>query len=191
MWECPDYFEVNGEKVLVFSPMGMSENEYRNLSVCMTVEFDEKTCTMNIPDEYQLLDYGRDLYAPQSTTDAEGRRVLVAWARMPEAVDGKWNGMFCIPRIVEVRNGHICFKPHPNIQSLFTKEITSVKEANEAGYRISVDINDGERIDMGGYVISRKGAKIYADRSGVFRGHNQIETSFSTPEISGDIHLDI
>lgn len=191
MWECPDYFEVNGEKVLIFSPMEISENEYRNLSVCMTVEFDEKTCTMNIPDEYQMLDYGQDLYAPQSTTDAEGRRVLVAWARMPETVDGKWNGMFCIPRIVEVRNGHICFKPHPNIQRLFTKEITSVREADEAGYRISVDINDGEHIDIGGYVITRKGAKIYADRSGVFRGHSEIETSFSTPEITGDIHLDI
>ena len=124
-------------------------------------------------------------------TFAEGRRILVAWARMPETVDGKWNGMFCIPRIVEVRNGHICFKPHPNIQRLFTKEIFSVKEADEAGYRISVDINDGECIDMGGYVISRRGAKIYADRSGVFRGHNEIETKFSTPEISGDIHLDI
>ena len=191
MWECPDYFEINGEKILIFSPMGISDKEYCNLSVCATVDFDEQTCTMNIPDEYQMLDYGLDLYAPQSTTDAEGRRVLIAWARMPETVDGKWNGMFCIPRIVEVRNGHICFKPHPNIQRLFTKEITSVKEANEAGYRIIVDINDGEHIDMGGYVISRRGTKIYADRSGVFRGHNEIETNFSTPEISGDIHLDI
>ena len=41
----------------------------------MQVKFDEKTCQMELPDEYQLMDYGMDLYAPQSTRDEEGRRI--------------------------------------------------------------------------------------------------------------------
>lgn len=36
----------------------------------MTVDFDEENCEMKLPDKYDMLDYGLDLYAPQSTTDA-------------------------------------------------------------------------------------------------------------------------
>ena len=193
MWECPDYFEADGEKVLIFSPMGLLKDgkEYQNIALCALVDFNESDCEMKLPEEYQLLDYGQDLYAPQSTTDSEGRRVMEAWARMPEPVDGKWNGMFCIPRVVEVRNGHICFKAHPNIEARFTREISSVYEASEDGYRISVDIQDGESLDIGGYRIWREGSKICTDRSRVFRNHNEIRTGFETPEIEGNIHLDI
>lgn len=191
MWECPDYFKVDDEEILVFSPMNISDKEYCNLSVCTTVKFNEESCEMDIPDKYQMLDYGSDLYAPQSTVDADGRRVLVAWARMPEPVDGKWSGMFCIPRVVEVRNGHICFKVHPNIQKQYSRMITSVEEADEAGYHISIDMNNCDCIDIGGYIITCKGDKIFTDRSKVFRGHDEIRSSFETPEIKGKIHLDI
>ena len=191
MWECPDYFEVDGTQVLIVSPMGISDVGYQNLSVCMTVGFDEENCEMKIPDKYNMLDHGLDLYAPQSTTDAAGRRVIVAWARMPESDDCGRNGMFCIPRVVSVKNGHIYFSVHPDIEKQFSRRISGISAADKAGYRVSLDINDGERVDIGGYIISRAGQKIRADRSKVFRGHNEIKTKFETPEIIGDIHLDI
>ena len=191
MWECPDYFEVDGTQVLIVSPMGISDVGYQNLSVCMTVGFDEENCEMKIPDKYNMLDHGLDLYAPQSTTDAAGRRVMVAWARMPEPDERGRNGMFCIPRVVSVKNSHIFFSVHPNIEKQFSRRISGISAADKAGYRVSLDINDGERVDIGGYIISRAGQKIRADRSKVFRGHNEIKTKFETPEIIGDIHLDI
>lgn len=89
MWECPDYFEVGGKGMMIFSPMGLMKEEkyYGDQSICAFADFDEESCTMKISEEYQLLDYGLDLYAPQSTMDARGRRVVVAWLRM-EAVKG-------------------------------------------------------------------------------------------------------
>ena len=117
--------------------------------------------------------------------------MTVAWARMPEPDDCGRNGMFCIPRVVSVRNGHIYFGVHPDIEKQFSRRITDISAADKAGYRVSLDIKDGERIDIGGYIIEREGQKIRADRSNVFRGHNEIKTVFETPEISGDIHLDI
>lgn len=193
MWECPDYFEVCEEQILIFSPMGLltEPQQRQNVSICTKVSFNEKECTMTIPNTYQMLDYGLDLYAPQTTTDAEGRRVMVAWARMPEPVDNNWCGMFCIPRVVEVRNGHICFDVHPNIKKEYSKKIKSNIEADGAGYLISVDINDGEFIDIGGYIISCNKAKIQTDRSKVFHGHNDAGIYFSSPKIEGNIHLDI
>lgn len=193
MWECPDYFEVEGGKVLVLSPMGIGRNEAleQNHSICTLVEFEEETCTMNIPEMYQFLDYGLDLYAPQSTLDEEGRRVLAAWLRMPEPVDGAWRGMFCIPRVVEVKNGHIYFCVHPNIEKLYTRRITNPVEADSAGYKVSFDIAEGETVNIGGYKITRKGNHICTDRNGVFPEHTRFRMQLSTPEVRDGFHLDV
>lgn len=193
MWECPDYFETEGEKVLVISPMGILKDEALegNHAICMLVEFEEDTCTMKIPETYQFLDYGLDLYAPQSTQDEEGRRVVTAWLRMPEAVDGTWSGMFCIPRVVEVKNGHIYFRVHPNIQKMYTRKITNAAEADSAGYKVSFDIAEGETVSIGGYKIARKGNKIYTDRNGVFPEHTNFRMQLATPEVKDGFHLDV
>lgn len=193
MWECPDYFETEGGKVLIFSPMGLMKDgkQYENQTVCMPVAFEEETCTMNIPDTYQFFDYGLDLYAPQSTVDDAGRRVLVAWARMPEAVDGRWCGMFCMPRVVEVKNGHIYFRLHPNIKQKFRKEIFSPGEADKAGYCISMELDEGAAIDVGGYKITHSNGRIHADRTAVFGGIDGYRMEFETPELKDGSHLDI
>lgn len=209
MWECPDYFALPGGEVLVFSPMGVMEDklEYQNVAVCTLVEFREEDCTMKLSGNYQLLDLGVDLYAPQSTTDAEGRRVMVAWARMPETVEGganddgksdpgvchsgAWNGMFCIPRVVEVRNGHVCFDVHPNVAGQYVRRIAAPREADPAGYCVRLTMGEGDRLDIGGYVITCKDSCIRTDRSRVFRGHKEIRNTFSTPAIDGEISLEI
>lgn len=193
MWECPDYFETDDSQIIVFSPMGFLKDgkAYDAAAICMLVEFEESSCTMHLSDHYQFLDYGLDLYAPQSTTDENGRRVIVAWARMPESVHKKWNGMFCIPRIVEVRNEHIYFRPHPNVTKLFSKKITSVAEAGSSGYQLRTELENGESIHIGGYMISRKEDKLFTDRSAVFAGHDEIRCQFETPVIKEGNALEI
>ena len=193
MWECPDYFETDGGQVLVFSPMEFLNDgkQYAQNLICMPVEFEEKTCSMNIPDDYQYLDYGLDLYAAQSTVDEAGRRVIVAWARMPRAVDGAWNGMFAIPRVVEADRGHIYFRVHPNVEKQYTRRIDRVSEADCDGYRVSLDIEDGEHINIGGYEIFRAGDRICTDRTAVFEGVSDFRMQFETPAVKEGYHLDI
>lgn len=193
MWECPDYFETEGGEVLMISPMGLVNDgkRYVEQSICMPVKFNESDCSIDIPDRYQYLDYGQDLYAPQSTVDEEGKRVVIAWMRMPEAVGGKWSGMFCIPRIVEVKNGHIYFRAHPHVTEKFTHQAEDVTELNRSMYRVSGDVEDGGTLDIGGYRISRKGKKIYADRSSVFEGFGDYRMQFDTPEVKDGYHLDV
>lgn len=193
MWECPDYFAVEGGQVAVFSPMGITEYQGRgeNHAVCTLADFEEETCTMKLSEQYQFLDYGLDLYAPQSTVDEQGRRVLVAWLRMPEPVEGSWIGMFCIPRVVEVKDGHIFFRPHPNVKERYVRRIESPAEADAAGYRVSLDMEDGETLNIGGYQIARRGKRICTDRSAVFKAHTDWRLTASTPELSDGFHLDI
>lgn len=193
MWECPDYFETDGVQVLFISPMGMLKDgkAEENHTICIIVNFEEKNCMMEIKNTYQYLDYGLDLYAPQSTVDADGSRVMAAWIRMPQPVDGKWIGMFCLPRIVEVKNEHIYFHVHPNIKKKFTKKITSLQTINNGNYHISLNIENGENINIGGYRITRKDDKIYTDRSEVFPNKPELRVSFQTPEIKDGTHVDI
>lgn len=193
MWECPDYFACDGGEVLIVSPIGLLKDGKTdgNQAICYLVDFEEETCRMQIPEEYQFMDYGLDLYAPQSTLDEAGRRILVAWARMPEAPLGDWIGMYCIPRVVEVKENHIYFRVHPNVRSAYSKQIAAPSEADEAGYRLEADMQEGDTICIGGYDIRRKGNRICTDRSRVFRNHPDYRMQFETPELREGCHVEV
>ncbi len=193
MWECPDYFETKGGKVLILSAMGFLKNgeKEKNQSICFHVEFDQSSCRMEIPDTYQFLDCGLDLYAPQTTLDAEGRRILSAWVRMPKVTDEGWIGMFCTPRVVEVRDGHIFFPMHPNVRAAYSQEIPAGSQRAKDGYLVSLDLEDGEELDVGGFVIRPEAARICTDRSAVFPSFPGAHLRSETPALKGGCHLDV
>lgn len=193
MWECPDYFETKGGKVLILSAMGFLKNgeKEKNQSICFHVEFDQSSCRIEIPDTYQFLDCGLDLYAPQTTLDAEGRRILSAWVRMPKVTDEGWIGMFCTPRVVEVRDGHIFFPMHPNVRAAYSQEIPAGSQRAKDGYLVSLDLEDGEELDVGGFVIRREGDRICTDRSAVFPSFPGAHLRSETPALKGGCHLDV
>lgn len=185
MWECPDYFPTEGGDVLILSAMGLltGDMKEKNQTICFPVTFEEDSCTMQIPDQYQFLDYGLDLYAPQTTLDAEGRRTVVAWVRMPNVTEQGWIGMFCSPRVVECKNGHIYFHMHPNIKNVFWKEIINVDEAVEQNYMAVFELMEGETINIGGYLISRKEGCICTDRTAVYPEFEGAHVIAETPKI--------
>lgn len=193
MWECPDFFEIDGKGVTIFSPMGFFNdgNGYDSVAVCMLSSFDENTGKMELSENYQLFDYGIDLYAPQSTTDKDGKRVVIAWARMPEAViteKGEWCGMMCIPRIVDVKNNHVYIRPHTNVKNSF---ITKLSAPKKSGYMLKTTLKNGESINVGGYVIKRENNKITTDRSKVFNIKGNYRLIAETPVINDGYELEI
>lgn len=193
MWECPDFFEIDGKGVTIFSPMGFFNdgNGYDSVAVCMLSSFDENTGKMELSEDYQLFDYGIDLYAPQSTTDKDGNRVVIAWARMPEAIiteKGEWCGMMCIPRIVDVKNNHVYIRPHTNVKNSF---ITKLSAPKKSGYMLKTTLKNGESINVGGYVIKRENDKITTDRSEVFNIKGNYRLIAETPVINDGYELEI
>lgn len=193
MWECPDFFEIDGKGVTIFSPMGFfnDRNGYDSVAVCMLSSFDENTGKMELSENYQLFDYGIDLYAPQSTTDKDGNRVVIAWARMPEAViteKGEWCGMMCIPRIVDVKNNHVYIRPHTNVKNSFVTKLSAPKKS---GYMLKTTLKNGESINVGGYVIKRENDKITTNRSKVFNIKGNYRLIAETPVINDGYELEI
>lgn len=125
MWECPDLFVLNGQDVLICSPQGMKPvgDLYHNLhqSGYMLGKLDYDAGRFE-HGELHLLDYGFDFYAPQTTEDDQGRRILIAWMamwedKMPEQIRG-WAGAMTIPRVLTLDNGRILSRPAPELAQL-------------------------------------------------------------------------
>lgn len=199
--ECPDVFRAGEDYVFMGSPMYIEEDVggYKHHAVCMTAEFDSKTCSLTLSQERQYVDYGMDLYAPQTNLDKDGRRVMVAWMRMPKAVEEtdklSWNGMMCIPRVIEAIDGHIYFRVHPNVERCFTQEIEIAKKhvsiSQGIPYRLKVTMKEGDILNIGGYRIWKDGNVITTDRSKVFSDITEHRLICSTPELYGECRLDI
>ncbi|XP_047023362.1 sucrose-6-phosphate hydrolase-like [Helicoverpa zea] len=126
VWECPDFFELDGKYVLLFSPQGMQPigDKYKNLfqTGYLVGNFDYETKLFTPITEFRELDHGHDFYATQTILDHSGRRIVVAWFDMwesvhPERNDG-WSGQITIPRELELTEGlRLLQKPVKEIAS--------------------------------------------------------------------------
>ncbi|XP_068628039.1 sucrose-6-phosphate hydrolase-like [Battus philenor] len=136
MWECPDFFELDGRFVLLFSPQGIapSGDKYRNLyqTGYIVGDFDYETNIFTPKTEFVELDHGHDYYATQTILDSLDRRIVIAWFDMwdqkyPEEGDG-WTGQMTIPRILSLdENNRIVQKPIKEISSARGRSIYSGK----------------------------------------------------------------
>lgn len=131
MWECPDFFELDGEHVLMFSPQGMEPegDRYQNLfqTGYVTGSFDYETNTFE-RGAFRELDHGHDFYAVQTLLDDKGRRIAIGWmdmweSEMPTKEHG-WAGALTLPRVLtRTADGHIKMEPVEELTALRSKSL--------------------------------------------------------------------
>jgi beta-fructofuranosidase len=114
MWECPDFFPLDGKHVLIHS------TERRTLWQIGTL--DPATMLFHAEGE-GLLDHGA-YYAPKSQIDAHGNRILWGWITdtrpQAEYAAAGWSGMMSLPRRLSIANGQLVMEPAPETASLRT-----------------------------------------------------------------------
>ena len=119
MWECPDFFPLDGKYVLLVSPQEMAaiglEFHPGNANVCLIGSYDKKMHHL-IRENVQAVDYGLDFYAPQTLLAEDGRRVMIAWMQNWETSTCKieelrFFGQMTLPRELSIRNGRLCQNP--------------------------------------------------------------------------------
>ena len=118
MWECPDFFPLDGKQVLIASPQEMSpvglEFHAGNGTVCLIGDYGPDR---GFARQYvQAIDYGLDFYAPQTLLTPDGRRVMIAWMQNWDTVNAKpyhcrWFGQMTLPRELSVRDGRLIQNP--------------------------------------------------------------------------------
>ena len=196
--ECPDIFKIDETYVFMGSLMYISQKEcgYEHHAVCAPAEFDPARCRLTLREEFEYVDYGLDMYAVQTNLDKDGRRVMIAWMRMPKAVKEQngceWNGMMCQPRVVEVNNGHVYFRVHPEVGKYFDAEVPSFDKLDfSQPFCLRTSLKEGQELNIGGYRIRIENDAVYADRSQVFAGLEGYSLTGRTPEIAGECRLEI
>ena len=125
MWECPDFFELDGTHVLLVSPMDMrtTETYYSgNGTVCMIGTFSESDGTFHAEQD-QPIDCGIDFYAAQTMIAPDGRRIMTAWMQNWDTISyvGEtlpWCGQMITPRELHVKDGRLIQQPVREIEAL-------------------------------------------------------------------------
>ena len=125
MWECPDFFHLNGKDVLLFSPQGIKESPKAHLNLYNLGYFVgdlDYTTGKYHRGEFKELDKGFDFYATQTMETPDGRRIAFAWmamweSNMPEQKDG-WAGALTIPRELTLKEDHLYMQPVKELAAL-------------------------------------------------------------------------
>lgn len=204
MWECPDYFSLDGKDLLIFSPQGVEPDGYRYQNVYqagyMLGELDPSLMQFTVQEEFIELDRGFDFYAPQTFVDEQGRRILLGWMGLPDedgtitnpTVEKCWQHAMTLPRELTIEEGRLKQRPVPEYKKLRddvfdVQIILNGQYQNERlrgdVYELIVEINDVE----GGFKIRlRQDAVLHYDQenqlfhlelgaSGYGRGRRTIE----------------
>lgn len=131
MWECPDYFEVEGRGVLMFCPQGLSPqgDAYRNIhqSGYLLGEPLEVNSPRMVHGSFHEWDCGFDFYAPQTTVSPDGRRILVGWMGLPDLTvptDAHgWAHCLTLPREVTRKGDRLLQRPVRELDSLRSESL--------------------------------------------------------------------
>ena len=113
MWECPDFFEVNGQHCLFYSTEGKV--------VWATGDYDAQAHRFT-PKREGVLDHGA-YYAPKSFLAPDGRRILWGWIRETRAESefsaAGWAGAMSLPRVLTIgKQGQLEMNPAQEIEKL-------------------------------------------------------------------------
>lgn len=132
MWECPDYFEIEGKGILLFCPQGLEPigKDYQNIyqsGYLLGGKLDVEDRTMQ-HGEFVELDNGFDFYAPQTMQAPDGRRILVGWMGLPEIAyptdRNNWAHCLTIPRELTIKENRIYQQPVRELKNLRKKSVT-------------------------------------------------------------------
>ena len=131
MWECPNFAVIDGQDVLILSPMNIKAEGKKFLNLQQSgymlgnMNYDTGIFTHG---DFDLLDYGFDFYAPQILQAPDGRCILIGWldmwgTPMPEQADG-WAGQMTIPRELHIVDGKIFTTPVKELELLRGEKVS-------------------------------------------------------------------
>lgn len=135
MWECPDWFELDGKTVLMCCPQGVTREEFKFQNphqagywIVGKVEKEDISICIN---EFHELDKGFDFYAPQTFLAPDGRRILYGWGGVSEMdleyrntpiIKEGWQHSLTVPRELKPEDGVVKQYPVREMEELRYEE---------------------------------------------------------------------
>jgi beta-fructofuranosidase len=142
MWECPEFFALDGGHVLIYSTLGKVWWESGGL---------DEAAMKFVSKKKGLLDLDA-FYAPKTQLDAQGRRILWGWIpeRRPEAAmkEAGWSGMMSLPRVMSLdADGTLRLRVLPEVKTLRSRRLA--QEESRSGVLKTLRAASGEVMCVG------------------------------------------
>lgn len=170
-WECPDLIQVDGKWILVGSIINEDER-IKSVVAYFIGEFDGKKF---VPDKkgYELVDYGKDYYAPQSISGA-AKPTSIAWlnnwvyaTKIPAK---EFRSIMGIPRVMNFRNGKLYQEKVDTFKNYLTNK-KDIKNSDTMGQNVYFDLQNTGNFDLelfkdanGSFNLSYKDGKLRVKR---------------------------
>lgn len=195
MWECPNYFNIDNNEILIFSPQGISKM-YKNFINTYQVVYsviEDKIENLEKIDNFNLLDYGHDFYAPQIFKDEENNIVMISWMYVPDShytnptLKFGYQNCLSIPRVLKYSKGKIIQSIHKSIKNLFQDELKNSEFIEELWYFEKKDGKNFEIIiDNILIKYEKNNIKINLNESGYGRDNREFDIDIKNIEIIFD-----
>ena len=186
MWECPDFFELDGKWVLLTSPQDMlpSGFEYHNGNgtLCLIGSYDEERMVFEEETDHAV-DYGIDFYAPQTVLTPDGRRVMIGWMQnwdtvlQHRTVKMNWYGQMSLPRELHIRDGRLFQWPVRELEK-YRCQGTEFHEDSFSGKKSFPGVS-GRTADFEVEIAPADGADIYRSFSIQLAQNEEYHTTLS------------
>ncbi len=196
MWECPDFFALDGKQVLLVSPQDMLPKDFEyhngNGTLCLIGDYDPRTETFTEQSD-QSVDYGIDFYAPQTVLAEDGRRIMIGWMQNWDTCTfrgnhEKWYGQMSLPRELFIRNGRLCQRPVRELEQ-YRKDRVEFKDVTVSG-AVSLEGIRGRKADMEITFRPAPGEPVYRKASVRFAQNEEFRTSVSVRPHEGVVKVD-
>ena len=153
MWECPDFFNIDGKNVLVISPQEVRATKdgfhNGNNTAFLIGEYDKENKKFN-REKTKVIDFGLDFYAPQTFEDKDGRRIMIGWMHSWEnriiPNEFKWCGMMTIPREIRIKDNNVIQTPIKEIENYYGDTVKYEKITIDK--EVSLEGINGRVLDM-------------------------------------------
>lgn len=186
MWECPDFFKLDGKYVFLTSPQDMLPEgfEYHNGNgtLCLIGEFDKESGTFKYEHD-QAIDYGIDFYAAQTLLSPDGRRIMIGWmqnwdtCKLIGTERKPWFGQMSLPRELSIKNGRLFQHPIRELEAYRSNKV-EYKNINVSGDLAFKDIK-GRTADIEITLRPADREKMYRKFAVRFAQNEQFYTALS------------
>lgn len=155
MWECPDFFPLDGRQVLLVSPQEMTAiglEFHAGYGVAALLGSYDKASRHFEREAVQAVDYGTDFYAPQTLETYDGRRIMIAWMQNwattgSQPQDCRWFGQMTLPRELSIREGRLIQNPVRELANYHGRKVSYRNILLTAG-EVSLHGVEGRLLDM-------------------------------------------
>lgn len=109
LWECPQFFEVEGRWVMVSSIWDDDVLHHAGYGIGQLADGRFEA------DTWGQLSFGDSYYAPSFFRDQQGRPCLMFWMRgVSDPAEG-WASCLSLPHLLSIRGDRLVAEPHPDL----------------------------------------------------------------------------